>query len=113
MKGASIAKLRDFCNETGIPCRRDKIRNSTSWKDLLYDFNILKYAGLGIWNVRAPKKSAKERRRPIEEWEIVENAHPAIITLDEALELIKVRQDKRKKRIAARHPAERENLIIC
>ncbi|MFH1675958.1 MAG: recombinase family protein [bacterium] len=96
MKGASLAKLRDFCNETGISCRRDKIWNSTSWKDLLYDFNILKYAGLGIWNVRAPKKSLKKRRRPITEWEIVEDAHPAIITLDEALALIKVRQERRK-----------------
>jgi len=92
-KGASIVQLRDFCNENGIPCRRDKIWNSTSWKDLLYDFNLLKFAGYGIWNVRGPGT----RRKPISEWEIVENAHPAIITNDEALRIIKVRQELRNK----------------
>jgi len=93
MKGASQAKLRDFCNEQGIPGRSDKIWNSTSWKDLLYDFNILKYAGCGVWNVR----DARTRKKPIEEWEIVEDAHPSIITKEEATALIDVRQKLRKQ----------------
>jgi site-specific DNA recombinase len=93
MKGASIVKLRDFCNEMGIPCRRDKVWNSTSWKDLLYDFNLLKYAGFGIWNVRGPGT----RRKPIGEWEIVENAHPSIITEEEAIVIIKARRGLRDK----------------
>ncbi|MFH1676750.1 MAG: recombinase family protein, partial [bacterium] len=92
MKGASIAKLRDFCNEKKIPGRRDKIWGTPSWKNLLEDCIILKYAGLSIWNVRG----SGNRHRPISEWEIVEDAHPAIITLDEAFQLIKVRQEKRK-----------------
>jgi hypothetical protein len=92
MKGASIVKLRDFCNKTGIPCRRDKIWNSTSWKDLLYDFNLLKFAGFGIWNVR----DSTTRRKSVSEWEIVENAHPSIISEAEALEIIKVRQKARE-----------------
>jgi len=93
MKGVSIAKLRDFCNEKGIPGRKDDIWNSTSWKDLLYDYNILKYAGYAVWNVRG----AGKRRKPVDEWEVVEDAHPAIITKEEAYALIDVRQELRKK----------------
>ncbi len=93
MKGASIVKLRDFCNETGIPGRRDKVWNSTSWKDLLQDFNLLKYAGFGVWNVRADGS----RRRPVSEWEIVEKAHPAIITEEEVIAIANMRRRKREK----------------
>ncbi len=92
MKGASVAKLRDFCNEQGIPSRRDKYWNSTSWKDLLYDFNLLKYAGYGVWNVRGPSA----RRKPVSEWEIVEDAHPAIITEEEAIAIANVRRGIRE-----------------
>jgi len=93
MKGASIAKLRDFCNKEGIPGRKDDIWNSTSWKDLLYDYNLLKFAGYGVWNVRGSRK----KRRPVNEWEIVEDAHPAIITKEEAFALIEVRQKLREQ----------------
>jgi hypothetical protein len=92
MKGASICCLRDFCNENGIPGRRDKHWNSTSWKDLLQDFNLLKYAGFGLWNVRGPNT----RRKPMSEWEIVEGAHPAIISVEELKALVNVRRGIRE-----------------
>ena len=108
MKGASIIQLRDFCNEHNIPCRRDKIWNSTSWSDLLFEHNLLKYAGFGIWNVRGPHV----RRKPITEWEIEENAHPQIITTEEALKIIKVRQKLRERQGGLRKGRARKSHYL-
>jgi hypothetical protein len=91
--GASIATLRDFCNDNGIPGRRDKIWNSTSWKDLLYDHIILKYAGYGVWNVRKKDYS----RRSLSDCETEPNAHPAIITDEVAQKIMEVRSKLRSK----------------
>jgi len=52
----------------------------------------LQYAGYGTWNVR--KKRRQRWNRP-EEWEIVENAHPAIITEAQARQLLRVRGEAR------------------
>lgn len=93
MKGASCRRLRNFCTDQGIPGRNGKYWNYYSWKDLLYDYNIMKYAGIAVWNVRGQDV----KRKPISEWEIVENAHPAIITIEEAKEIIRVRRELSKK----------------
>ncbi|HEX9743955.1 MAG TPA: recombinase family protein [bacterium] len=93
MNGATCESLRDYCNETGIHGRKDKYWNLTSWKDLLYDFNLMKYAGYGVWNVRGPGT----RLKPISEWEVEPDAHPAIISEEEALKIIELRAERRKK----------------
>ena len=71
---------------------------------LLQPSALLQYAGYGLWNVHGPRG----RRRPPSEWEIVENTHPAIITLEQAEAIMEVNErqsrlgrDKSKGRMAA------------
>ena len=80
MKGASLADIRDFCNKQGIPARHNQFWSLSTWRALLEPPVLMEYCGYGVWNVRRKNGSFK----PTSEWEIVENAHPAIITEDEA-----------------------------
>ena len=75
----------------GIPGRSDKPWGLTSWKDLLLPWSVMKYAGYAVWNVRGEKSKAK----PATEWEIVPNAHSAIITDDEAKAILNARREAR------------------
>ena len=93
MKGASIVEIRDFCNRQEIPARRNKHWSHSSWKSLLTAPALLKFCGYEVWNVRRKNGSFK----PMDEWEIVENAHPAIITEDEAKTIAEVRKSKSDK----------------
>jgi len=93
MNGASYADLRDFCNENGIPGRKDPYWSHHNWKDLLELKNLLQYAGFGVWNAR----SKTQRRTPPSEWVIVKDAQPAIITEEEAIRIYKVREEARKE----------------
>ena len=92
LHGFSVGKLRDFCNESGIPGRRAKPWGTNSFRGFFDAHNLLKYAGYGVWNVR----SVRGVYKPASEWEIVENAHPPIITLDEALKITEVRRELRR-----------------
>ena len=94
MKGASLAEIRDFCNEQGLPARRSKHWSFSTWKSLLSLPAIMQYSGYGLWNVRRKNGSYK----PYDEWEIVENAHPAIITTDEAKAILDVRKEQSKSK---------------
>ena len=94
MKGASIIELRDFCNQHGIPARINKHWSHSTWKSLLTAPALLKYCGYEVWNVRRKNGSFK----PMDEWEIVENAHPAIITEDEARKIAEVRKSNSKEK---------------
>jgi len=91
LKGAGPADLRDFCNENGIPGRGDKYWSHYSWRELLSLRALLQFAGYGIWNSRT--KAGK--RLPISEWVIVKNAHPAIITEEEAIAIYELRKARR------------------
>jgi len=88
LNGANNTELRDFCNEKGIPGRQEQYWSHHSWKKILTMRNVLQYAGYGIWNSR----SRKEEHRPVSEWIIVENAHPPIITEDEAMKILDMRK---------------------
>jgi site-specific DNA recombinase len=78
--GASLAELRDFCNGTGIPARRKKYWGLSTWNAILQPSVIMQFCGYGVWNVH----TKEGRERPLEEWVIVPNAHPALLTEDEA-----------------------------
>jgi site-specific DNA recombinase len=53
---------------------------------------LLQYAGVGVWNVRGKR----QRFDPPSDWVIVENAHPAIVTLEEAEAIRQVREETPK-----------------
>ena len=78
--GASLAELRDFCNRTGIPARRKRYWGLSTWNAILQPSAILQFCGYGVWNAR----TKEGRERLPSEWVVVPNAHPALITEDEA-----------------------------
>jgi DNA invertase Pin-like site-specific DNA recombinase len=92
-KGASLKEIRNFLNEKAVPGRGDKYWSSSSFKDMLCDFGLLKYAGHYLWNVRGKRT---KRQNP-EYWEIVEDAHPAIISEEEVSLILDVRREQRRK----------------
>ena len=79
-EGCSLDELRDLCNENGIPGRRKRYWGISTWNSLLLPHALLKYCGYEVWNVHRKNGSI----RPSSEWLIVENAHPAVITPEEA-----------------------------
>jgi DNA invertase Pin-like site-specific DNA recombinase len=86
--GESLDHLRDFLNDSGVPAPRKSYWSTSTIQALLQPSVLLQDAGFGVWNVHADHG----RRRPPTEWEIVENAQPAIITLEEAEAILAVNQ---------------------
>ena len=89
-KGATLDELRDFCNRNGIPAPRQQYWGHTTWNSLLHPHCLLEYAGYGVWNVRGKT----QRVNPPSEWVIVEDAHEALITEDEAKQIMAARRSR-------------------
>ena len=87
--GGSLDSLRDMLNEAGVPARRGGAWSTSTLHSLLEPHMLLQYAGYGTWAVR--KKRRQRWNRP-EEWEVVEKAHPAIISDDEANAAVRARR---------------------
>jgi site-specific DNA recombinase len=95
MKGASLAEIRDFCERQGIPATKNKHWSLSTIKSFFTAPVLLKYAGYEVWDVRRKNGSFK----PVDKWVIVEKAHPAIISEDEAREIAEMRTvQSREKR---------------
>jgi len=92
-KGASLDELRDFCNEHGLPGRRKQYWGTSTWNALLQPHVLLEYCGYGVWNVHGKHG----RERPASEWVVVPNAHPAIITEEEAKAIAAARRLRREE----------------
>ncbi len=92
--GASLDELSDFCNSKGIPGRRQRYWGISTWNSLLEPHCLLKFCGHEVWNVHRKNGSI----RPASEWVIVENAHPAIISEEEAQAIAAVRRRTGSKR---------------
>lgn len=80
--------------EAGVPTPRGK----KAWSDssvnyLLMPDKLLQYAGVGIWNRRDFRKGSKSWKDK-SDWKIVNNAHPAIITVEEAEAIHAVREQR-------------------
>lgn len=83
-RGLGVDAIAAELTAAGIPSPR----NGGPWSassvyGLLQKDKILQYAGFGFYNRRSFQGGGKRHRDP-EEWKIVENAHPAIITMEEA-----------------------------
>jgi DNA invertase Pin-like site-specific DNA recombinase len=92
-KGASLDELMTFCNESGIPARRGKYWGVSTWYALLQPHMLLQCCGHAVWNVHRKNGSL----RPTSEWVIVENAHPALITEEQAQAIAAVRSSARRR----------------
>lgn len=83
--------------QTGIPTPRGK----SAWSDssvnyLLMPDKLFQYAGFGIWNRRDFKNGGKPWKEK-SEWKIIENAHPAIITQEEAEAIQAIRNNRQTR----------------
>ena len=92
-KGVSPGKVADFLNDNGIPAPRREYWGASTWNTLLQDYVLLVYSGYGVWNVH--RKNGK--KKPVEEWVIVENAHEPLISEDVARAIIEARKLKKEK----------------
>ena len=92
-KGASLDELRDFCNEHRLPGRRKQYWGTSTWNALLQRHVLLEYCGYGVWNVHGKHG----RERPASEWVVVPNAHPAIITEEEAKAIAAARRRRHEE----------------
>ena len=93
-KGASLDGLRDFCNANEIPARRKQYWSQGTWNSLLQPAVLMKYCGYEVWNVHRKNGT----KRPPDEWLVVEGAHPALLTGDDAKAIIAVRTSGKAKR---------------
>ncbi len=92
MNGASLDEIRDYLNENGVPAPRQQYWGSTTVHSILQTHCILEYAGYGVWNVRGKH----QRHNPSSEWVVVPNAHPALISEEEAQRIIEIRAARPK-----------------
>jgi site-specific DNA recombinase len=106
--GASLDELRDFCNSNGVPARRGRYWGISTWNSLLEPHALLQFCGHGVWNVHRKNGSI----RPAAEWVIVENAHPAIITEEQALQITARRRSGQRKRFDAGYGQSRTSKYL-
>ena len=107
-EGASLDKLRDFCNAHNIPAPRSQYWGSTTWHSILELNCLLQYAGHGVWNVRGKH----QRHNPPSEWVIVENAHEPLITEAEARQITSARESNRRKSFDTGYARSRDSSYL-
>jgi site-specific DNA recombinase len=107
-KGASLDELRDFCNDSGIPGRRNRHWSTSTWHSLLQPHVLLQYCGYGVWNVHRKNGT----KRPPSEWIIVENAHPPLISEETAKFIMDIRRRKRDKYDQGYGKSRRSNYLL-
>lgn len=75
--------IMQLLNERAISGPEGKPWNHSTVRELLSEDRVMQYAGVAYWNKWAPRGSGT-KFNPRSQWEVEENAHPALITLEEA-----------------------------
>ncbi len=80
--------------QAGVPTPRGrKAWSDSSVNYLLMPDKLLQYAGIGIWNRRDFRTGGKSWKDK-EDWKVVENAHSAIITMEQAEAIHAIREQR-------------------
>ena len=79
----SYIGIRDELNTRGIPSPTGGLWTQSCIYEFCREERILQYAGIYFWN-KEDHKTKGRRFKPKSEWKRVDNAHPAIITKEEA-----------------------------
>lgn len=85
----SYDKIRDYCNIHGWKSPEGRPVTTSFIRELFRRDRLLQLAGYAFWN-REDRKTKGRRFKPKEEWISVPNAHPALITEEEALKCRKL-----------------------
>ncbi|WP_027365442.1 recombinase family protein [Desulfotruncus alcoholivorax] len=98
-RGWTWKMIRDWLNTQGIPSPRGGLWNASSAREICLRALEGEYTGIAYWN-RTGKdlRGTGQKWKDPEEWIIVKNAHPVIITQDEMEELQKVKGPEVQKR---------------
>lgn len=81
LKARAAGRSRlDARDESGLRC------NKASYNGI--EHNALTYAGATVWNVHREAGSGQARRRPRSEWVVNHDTHEALITTDEAEQIL-------------------------
>jgi site-specific DNA recombinase len=121
-RNLSYDKIRDECNIKGWLSPEGRPITTSFIRELFREDRLLQLAGYAFWN-REDRKTKGRRFKPREEWIKVPNAHPALITEEEALkcrELIgergfndkNVPQEESRFLLTGKN-AEGDRLFVC
>lgn len=99
------------------PSGRDVWSNSTV-QALIGDWSrLFQYAGVAFWNREDCTDRKNRKRRDPSEWTVVENAHPAIISMQEAEEITAMVSDQVRTKTSGKGKASRwalsSGLLVC
>ncbi len=86
----------------------------SAWSDTTVDSllvleRLLQYSGYGTWNKNEYRHGGK-RPKDRSEWKIIEKAHPAIITMEEAERIHSIRLERRSR--PGKRPAHRSSPYL-
>lgn len=81
----SYDRIRDYCNQQNWLSPEGRPVSTSFIRELFREDRLLQLAGYAFWN-REDRKTKGRRFKPKEEWVKVANAHPALITDEEALQ---------------------------
>lgn len=97
--GWTYSQIRDELNRLRIPSPRQDLWSTSSIISICREDMVWTAAGYSIWNKHYSKgdKPRGEKFKPVSEWVIEPNAHPAIITETEAREIIEMTKRRRKE----------------
>jgi len=84
-RNLSYDKIRDECNKMGWTSPEGRPITTSFIREFFRKDRLLQLAGYAFWN-REDRKTKGRRFKPEEEWVKIPNAHPALITEEEALE---------------------------
>lgn len=79
----SFDKIRDYCNKQDWLSTEGRPITTSFIREFFREDRLLQLAGYAFWN-REDRKTKGRRFKPREEWIMVPNAHPALITEEEA-----------------------------
>lgn len=93
----SYDDIRDELNRRGIPSPNGGMWSTSCIYELCREERILQYAGTYFWN-KEDHKTIGRRFKPKDQWIRVDNAHPAIITQEEAERAIALNRKRHRER---------------
>lgn len=93
----SYDDIRDELNRRSIPGPRRGLWSTSCIYEFCREERVLQYAGIAYWN-KQDHRTKGVRFKPKDQWVKVENAHPAIITMEEAERVLAVNRRRHKNR---------------
>lgn len=96
-EGWSYDQIRDELNQSGIRTVRGSLWSTSTIHTACREDMVWTAAGYGIWNKHYRRGKTKGQNfKPVDDWEIEPNAHPAIISEGDARAIIEVGRERRR-----------------